>query len=86
VPRRNFAPRIEQILKPAHAQTLFPQPSVKAFDPPVLRRFARLNVDQLDPALRDRGFRSWLDSRFRAPYSSRFCPSRLGIAASSGEI
>jgi len=31
LPRRDLATSIEQILKPAHRQTLFPQPSVKTF-------------------------------------------------------
>src|SRR6185369_9684961 len=35
-------------LKPAHRQTFFPQPSVKTLDPRILRRLARLNVQQLD--------------------------------------
>src|SRR6266404_1357826 len=36
------------ILEPAHVQTLFPQSPVKTLDSPVLRRLARLNVDQSD--------------------------------------
>ena len=47
-PRCDLPPRIEQVLKPAHRQTLFAQPSMKTFDPPILRRLARLNVDHLD--------------------------------------
>src|ERR1700739_1077369 len=48
LPRRDFPPRIEQILKPHHGQTLFPQPSVETFDVRVLRRLAQLNVYPLD--------------------------------------
>jgi len=44
-PRRDLPPRIEQILKPAHVQTLFSQSSVEALDLRVLRRLPRLNVD-----------------------------------------
>ncbi len=47
-PRRDLSLRVEEILKPAHAQTLFPQPSVKTFNPPILRRLARLYVDQFN--------------------------------------
>ncbi len=47
-PRCDLPPRIEQVLKPAHLQALIPQPSVKTFHPRVLRRLARLNVQQLD--------------------------------------
>ncbi len=31
-PRRDFPPRVEQIVKPAHRQALFSQPSMEAFD------------------------------------------------------
>ena len=47
-PRRDLSLRIEQVLKPAHRQTLISQPSMKAFHARVLRRLARLNVQQLD--------------------------------------
>jgi hypothetical protein len=47
-PRRDLPPRIEQVLKPTHGQTLFPQPSVETLDVRVLRRLARLNMHQLD--------------------------------------
>jgi len=43
-----FAPGIQQVLKPAHVQTLFAHPSVKAFHMCVLRRLPRLNMHQLD--------------------------------------
>jgi len=44
LPYRDLPPRIEHVLKPTHHQTLFSQPSVKAFHPPILRRFSQLNV------------------------------------------
>jgi len=47
-PRRDLPSRIEQVLKPAHGQAFFPQPSVKTLDLCVLRRLPRLNVYQLD--------------------------------------
>src|SRR5207253_10286542 len=47
-PRRDLAPRIEQVLKPTHIQAFFPQPPVKAFYVRVLRWFSRLNVHYLD--------------------------------------
>ena len=47
-PRCDLSPRIEQVLEPAHVQTLFSQPSVKALDECILGRLARLNVQQLD--------------------------------------
>ena len=50
-PRRDLPPRIEQVLKPAHRQALIAQSSVKTFHPRILRRFARLNVHQLDLSL-----------------------------------
>ncbi len=48
LPPRDLSLRIEQVLKPAHVQTLIPQSSVETFDPRILRRLARLNVQQLD--------------------------------------
>jgi len=47
-PGCNLPLRVEQVLKPAYVQTFFPQPSVKTFHARILRRLARLNVDQLD--------------------------------------
>ena len=47
-PRCDLAPGVEQILKPTHVQTLFPQPRVKALHPSVLRRLPRLDVKQFD--------------------------------------
>src|ERR1700690_4059090 len=48
LPRRDLSLRVEQVLKPAHRQTLIPQPSVKALHSRILRRLARLYVHQLD--------------------------------------
>src|ERR1700694_2582449 len=47
-PRRDLPPRIEQVLKPAHRQKLFPQPSMETLHARVLCRLPRLNVHQLD--------------------------------------
>ena len=47
-PLRDLALGIEQVLKPAHVQTLFSQPSVKALHPRILRRLPRLNMHDLD--------------------------------------
>ena len=50
-PCRDLPPRIEQVLKPTYRQTFIPQPSVKALNARVLRRLARLDVQQLDLSL-----------------------------------
>ena len=42
---RDLTPGIEQIRKPAHRQTFFPQPSVKTLDVRVLHGFAWLRED-----------------------------------------
>jgi len=46
-PRGNLPPRIEQVLKPAHIQTLFPQSSVKALHVRILGWLPWLNMYQL---------------------------------------
>src|SRR5437764_5466863 len=50
-PCRDLPSSIEQILKPAHCQTLVPKPPMKAFYVCVLRRLSRLNVHQFDLSL-----------------------------------
>jgi len=47
-PEGDLPPGVEQILKPAHPQTLFAQPSVKAFDMGVLCWLGGLDMHQLD--------------------------------------
>jgi cytochrome c2 len=42
---------MDEILKPAYRQTFIAQPSMKTFHPRILRRLARLYMDQLDLSL-----------------------------------
>ena len=51
-PRRDLPLGIEQVLKPAHVQTLVPQPSVKTLYPPALCRLPWLDMQQLNLPLR----------------------------------
>ena len=51
LPRRELAPRVEQVLKPAHVQKLLAQLAVETLASSVLGRLARLEVLQLDLAL-----------------------------------
>jgi hypothetical protein len=69
-PRRDLAPGIEQILKPVHVQTFFPQPSVKALDARILGRLARLNLDQFDAPFRRR--RSLFHRHHKCRYSRAY--------------
>ena len=48
LPERNLPACVQQIGKPAHLQALFAQPAVEALYMRVLRRFARLDVAQID--------------------------------------
>src|SRR5512146_515295 len=48
LPRRDLAPRVEQVFEPTDVQAFFPQPPVEALQPPVLRRLAGLDVVELD--------------------------------------
>lgn len=55
MPVRDLLPGIEQVVKPAYAQAFSPQAAIEALCMCVLRRFARLNVHQLDLALNTPG-------------------------------
>jgi hypothetical protein len=58
-----FPPRIKQVLKPAHHQTLFSQPSVKTFDVCVLRRLPLLNTNSIWRSTHHA--RKWPTGKFR---------------------
>ena len=46
----NDSPCFEEILEPAYTQAFLAQFTVEAFDIAILRRFARLRVDEVDLA------------------------------------